>query len=340
MTTSKSSLPDIQYYHVPNFAFHDGTRLSVTRVAYLDLNPSSSKVAVVFTCFRGRLHTTLNFTSGALQDHRVIVVALFGNGESSSPSNDADFPGATLHYEDCVRAQHELLTLKLGLKSVNIMLGFSMGGQCTYHWLLMYPDFMSAAVIICSSARTSRHNYQFLEGPKTALLNSVDYRRGNSMLGSDDARPNKGLQAFGKAYSAWLTSAEWFDQELYKSLGYDSLESWDKAVSGANYLSWHPDDLLAKLGMWQRGDVTRLKSESAASLQDTLLKIKARVLLMPCRSDQYFRWEASAKECEMIPNAVLEVIPSVWGHIAGAGANKVDNLWMDQKIALFLLTLS
>jgi homoserine O-acetyltransferase len=169
------------------------------QLAYLDINSTANKVALVLTCFRGRLASTLNFSSGALRDHRIIVVALFGNGESSSPSNMADFP-LSLDYQDCVRAQYQLIKSYLNIHIIDVVVGFSMGGQCAYYWTMMYPDFVRNAVIICSSARTSRHNYQFLEGPKAALENSVDYKKGERTETS--SMPLRGLRAFGKAYSA------------------------------------------------------------------------------------------------------------------------------------------
>jgi homoserine O-acetyltransferase len=55
------------------------------------------------------------------------------------------------------------------------MVGFSMGGQCTYHWTAMYPELVRNAVVICSSAKTSLHNYQFLEGPKSAISETATY---------------------------------------------------------------------------------------------------------------------------------------------------------------------
>ena len=198
-----------QLYEISNFSFHDGTTLPLARLAYLDLNPNASQTALVITCFRGRLKSTSTFADGAFRDHRIIVVALFGNGESSSPSNTPGFP-SSINYRDCVRAQHELLTAHLKVQSLDVVVGFSMGGQCAYHWTLMYPDLVQSAVVICSSARTSRHNYQFLEGPKAALQNAGDYvdkdRAPSSATGI-----SRGVHAFGKAYSAWLTSAEWFD---------------------------------------------------------------------------------------------------------------------------------
>ncbi|KAH7176820.1 Alpha/Beta hydrolase protein, partial [Dactylonectria macrodidyma] len=323
---------NINAFSLSNFTFEDGTTLPNIRLANLDLNSSASQIAVIQTCFRGRLTSSLNFAKGALRGYRIIVVALLGNGESSSPSNTPGFP-TSIDYRDCVRAQYELLN-HLSIPKVDVMIGFSMGGQCTYYWTVMHPGFVQNAVIICSSARTSRHNIQFLEGPKAALENAIDYA--NKSQRSGLPKSPRGLRAFGKAYSAWLTSAEWFDEELYKDLGYETLNDWDKDVAGANYNSWDPDDLLAKLRMWQNGNIAACEPSGGDSLEETLSCIKTRILLMPCRTDQYFRPDASERECKWIPDAQLKVIPSVWGHLAGAGSNQKDSDWMDHEISAFL----
>lgn len=48
-------------------------------------------------------------------------------------------------------------------------------------------------------------------------------------------------------------------------------------------------------------------------------EVKARVLIIPSKTDQY--WEDEVKRSK---NGKFEPIPTVWGHIAGGGANKVD----------------
>ncbi|KAL1871333.1 hypothetical protein VTK73DRAFT_2087 [Phialemonium thermophilum] len=271
---------------------------------------------------------------------RVIVVALFGNGESSSPSNALGFP-KTVDYRDCVHAQHKLITSHLKIASIDVVVGFSMGGQCAYYWTLMYPNLVRNAVIICSSARTSRHNYQFLEGPKAALQNAIDYVDKDRMSAVPPSTVSRGVHAFGKAYSAWLTSSEWFEQQAYRSIGYPTLGDWDRATTEANYVGWHPDDLLAMLHMWQNGDIATLVGSDHRDSEDdplrkALSQVRARVLLLPCQTDQYFRWEASKREAEWLPNGTFKVIPSIWGHIAGGGSNETDNKWLDQAIAEFL----
>ncbi|KAJ5088965.1 hypothetical protein N7532_007649 [Penicillium argentinense] len=305
----------IQYCELRDFTFESGDTLPSVRLAYQDFNPNGKQLALIPTCFRGRINTTLSFTTGALQDYRVVVVALFGNGESSSPSNTANFP-ALLSYHDCVRAQHRLLVEHLKISSVEVMIGFSMGGQCTYHWAAMHPEMIINAVMICSSAKTSLHNYQFLEGPKAALVHSVDYNNP-----ATKKMPIRGLHAFGRAYSAWLTSAEWFEQRLFEKQGFSSLGEWAESVGEKNYEDWHPENLLAMVGMWQRSDISKVlkSSDQEMSLDVALRRISTRILLMPCYTDQYFRWEASEKEAKLLSNGQLAVIPSVWGHTAGGG---------------------
>lgn len=317
---------DIQCYELSDFKFHDGSTLSKVRIAYKIVNPHNTKIAIVHTCFRGRIDGTLTHADRALRDYKVIVIALFGNGESSSPSNTPDFP-KTLDYMDCVAAQHEFFSKGLDIKEVDIMLGFSMGGQITYHWITTHPSFVKKAVIVCSSAKTSLHNFQFLEGPKAGLENAKNEEQGK--------------RAFGKAYSAWLTSAEWFDQEKFKDAGFKTLSDWDEMVTGKGYDDWTGDDLLAMLGMWQRGNIARCVPESGGSLDAALQTIKAKVLLMPSETDQYFRPYVNEREAKLFksPRHVqVAVVPSIWGHIVGGGANPVDVSWMDEKIALFLQT--
>jgi homoserine acetyltransferase len=317
---ASESADSVYFYELADFTFENGTTLPLVKVAYQILNPEKSKTAIVHTCFRGRLGTTLTHAKGALKDYKIIVIALFGNGESSSPSNTPGFP-TTLEYQDCVKAQHQLLTQELRVARIDIMLGFSMGGQITYHWIATHSSLVKNAVIVCSSAKTSQHNFQFLEGPRAALENASDQKGGKI--------------AFGKAYSAWLTSAEWFDQQLYRNMGFETLSAWDEVAAGTGYADWYGEDLLAMLGMWQRGDVTRCVPAAEGSLEKALEAIETRVLLMPCETDQYFRPYVSEKEARSIRDAEVQIVPSIWGHIAGGGANPEDVEWMRNKIETF-----
>ena len=323
----------IQYYEIPSFRFTNGATLPI-KVAYRSFNPSARKVACIPTCYGGRINTTLAFTddNAALSAHHVVVVAMLGNGESSSPSNTPTFP-RFLDYRDCIHAQYELLTKGLGISELDVVLGFSMGGQQAYYWASMYPQFVKMAIVICGSARTSGHNYTFLEGPKTALTNSIDYMDGEYK--TKGIKPLRGLRAFGRAYCAWLTSGAWYRERHWeKSLGYKSIEEYIKGNSETAFEEWDAEDVLILARMWQAGNIgiTRVDGDHTKALEE----IEARVLVMPARTDQYFLVADSEVEMRYLRKAELAVIETVWGHVAGGGANEEDTRWMSGKIREFL----
>jgi homoserine acetyltransferase len=212
----------VQYYTIPSFTFSASTTLPI-KVAYRVYDPSHNAVSkgtiLIPTCYGGHINTTLTFNSGsltALTSYTVIVVAMLGNSESSSPSNDPYFP-PHIRYEDCIRAQYELLTKELKAKELEAVIGFSMGGQQAYYWTTTYPSLVKNAVCICGSTKTSAHNIAFLEGPKTVLLNSSDCADG--AYKTRGIKPERGLRAFGRAWSAWLTSAAWWREGHWKRVG-------------------------------------------------------------------------------------------------------------------------
>lgn len=343
----------IEFYEIPEHVFRNGSKIPV-RVAYRSYNDTSPKKVLVPTCYGGLINETLalNAPDQALADHHVIVVAMLGNGESTSPSNTPDFP-RPLHYQDCISAQYELVTKHLHFDSLDAVVGFSMGGQQAYYWACMYPDFVRHVVPICGSARTSGHNYAFLEGPKCALINSVDYvnRKGKEL-------PQKGLRAFGRAYSAWLTSGAWYRDRLWQKNGFESIEAQISGMAEISFEYWDPEDLLTLAWMWQHADVgTTLSAhgdgrwaepngnlrqqdfEAADKDYEVALKekIHAKVLVMPCRTDQYFAWQDSETEVNLMGSkGELAIIESVWGHTAGGGDNPEDVAWMSQRIKKFL----
>ena len=84
----------------------------------------------------------------------VIVVDLFGNGISSSPSNSpsqAGYAFPRFSVADAVRAQHTLLTEHLGIPHVKAVMGLSMGAIQALQWAVDYPDYMDKV------ARRRRH---------------------------------------------------------------------------------------------------------------------------------------------------------------------------------------
>jgi homoserine O-acetyltransferase len=259
----------------------------------------------------------------------IVVPNLFGNGVSSSPSQagpcrGADFPKITIH--DNVVCQRRLLVERLGIERVALAIGWSMGAQQVYHFAALYPDCVRALLPVCGSAKTSRHNWVFLEGVKAALLADPDFRDGRY-----EHPPRRGLEAFGRVYAGWAYSQAFFRERLYEQLGVSSagalLDAWAR-----EHASWDANDLLAMLWTWQHADLSA-NGVHQGDVARALAAIEARAIVMPCRTDLYFPPEDSALEVAQMRDAELRVIASDWGHIAGGpDRNAADTAFVEQAI--------
>ena len=85
------------------------------------------------------------------------------------------------------------------------------------------------------------------------------------------------------------------------------------------------------LGTWQHGDVGATPGFDG-DLGKALGAISARTIVMPAEKDLYFPPEDEGWAGQFIPNAELRVIPGVWGHFAGGGANPVDTAFIDAGV--------
>lgn len=327
MTRIKAGTPN-EIFTVKDFRCTDSTILDLN-VAYRTFGDRSNPAVLHPTCYGGVIDSTLGLlgTGKILSEgYFVIVCALLSNGESSSPSNTpAPYDGPRfprVRYEDNVAIQYALCQ-HLGISKLKAVIGFSMGCQMVYHWSVLHPDFLEFGVGLAGSAKTSWHNYCFLEGPKHALLSSADFHDGEYT-----ERPAKGLKAFGRVYSAWALSAPWYAAEKWKEQGYDSLEAflhadWDEGFG------WDANDLLCLLNTWQLGSIVYPQFQSYES---ALQSIRAKMLIMPCRTDQYFPAEDSAFEVQHLKHGKLKVIESIGGHMAGGCGTEPEATFISDSI--------
>src|SRR5438270_3257461 len=153
----------------------------------------------------------------ALDTAQLFLVAteLFGNGHSSSPSNTPEpyhgprFPVTTIR--DNVEAVHRLLTEELHIQHVRAIIGFSMGAQQAFQWVVSYPTFADRIVATSGTAKCYPHGVVRLEGQIAALTADAAFESGDYKT-----PPRKGLEAFAMVWTGWLFSQEWWRHELWR----------------------------------------------------------------------------------------------------------------------------
>jgi homoserine O-acetyltransferase/O-succinyltransferase len=91
---------------------------------------------------------------------------------------------------DMVRAQAHLVS-SLGIDSLFLAIGGSMGGMQVLQWAASYPDRVFAALPLASGARHSAQNIAFHEVGRQAVMADPDWREGRYL--DAGVRPAKGL---------------------------------------------------------------------------------------------------------------------------------------------------
>lgn len=331
-----------QLFELGDLVLQSGATLRGARLAYTTygtLAPDRSNAIVYPTWYSGR-HWENEWLIGpgmALDPARwfIIIPNMLGNGLSTSPSNTpppydrARFPHVSVL--DNVQAQHRLVTEQFGIERLACVTGWSMGAGQTFQWAVSYPEMVPKILPFCGSARTSEHNRVFLEGVQAALTADDAFRGGWY-----DAQPTKGLRAAARVYAGWGFSQAFYWQQAYQSLGFASLEDFLVGFWEGFFLDGRDaNNLLTMLRTWQHGDVGATPGFDG-DLERALGSITARAIVMPAEKDLYFPPEDEAYEVSHMPNAELRVIPGVWGHFAGGGANPVDTAFIDRALAELL----
>lgn len=330
-----------QVYEPDDFFLQSELILHKPRLVYKTygvLNEDKNNVILYPTRFGGT-HNDNEYLIGegmALDPSKyfIIVPNLLGNGLSSSPSNTAapfdgaHFPKMTIH--DNVLLQEKLLRDVFGIEEIALVLGWSMAAQQAYHWAALFPERVKRLAPIAGSARTSPHNYVFLGGVKTALITDVQWQNGLY-----DKPPEAGLRAMGRVWAGWALSPEFYRQHMYLDLGYSSIEDYLIRYWEANYLERDANDILAMIWTWQHANLSD-NGIFNCDYEAALAAITAKTIVMPGNTDMYFPPKDSEIEVNLMPNAELRVIPSIWGHYAGGPASADDVSFVDTALTELL----
>ena len=332
---------DHKVFELGAFTFESGVTLPDTKLSYVThgkLNADKSNAVLVPSAYGGD-HHGYDYLIGpgkALDPDRYFIIAtdMFSNGLSSSPSNTpAPFDGPrfpAIAVRDNINAGYRLLREEFGIDRLHAVVGFSMGAQQAFQWAVSHPDFMSKIVPYCGSAKEYPHGKVRLEGWITAITADAAFKGGDYV-----EPPIVGLKAGGTHWAAWGLSQEWYRQEIYKKLGFESLEdyvtrAWQNGLAGGD-----ANDFIALARAWQTNNVGDTPGFNG-DVERALASIKADVLYMPCKTDMYFPLASMEYEAQFIPSVKLMPIPSIWGHLAGSGINPEDNVFIDKQIGSFL----
>ncbi len=324
-------------FHAGDVGLDSGQTLPGAFLAYQTfgtLNAAGDNAVLIPTHF-GATHLNSLYLLGedkALDPRAffIVVVNLIGNGLSSSPSNTlgAAFPRVSV--ADNARLQYRLLSEELGVKRLALAVGFSMGAIDVYHLAALYPPFVARLAPICGAARISVHNDVFLSGMRGVLTADPVWNGGHYAT-----QPLLGLGTMARAWAAWPPSAHFYRRELYRRLGYTSIDDFLARYWEATFCALDANNVLCQIATWRSADIGA-DALYGGDFTRALGAIEARSFVMPCLTDAYFPPEDSRLEVSHLRAAELRPIDSHWGHWAGSGRNPEDTAFIDRQLSELL----
>lgn len=248
------------------------------------------------------------------QKYFIVCVNQIGNGLSTSPHNTDDasismskFPRVRIG--DDVVAQERLMREHFGVERLALVVGGSMGAQQTYEWAVRFPDKVLRAAPIAGTAQNTPHDFLFTETLNEQLWSDPGWKGGEYSSHTDVA---EGLTRHAHLWGTMGFSTEFWKQEKWAALGFDSKEAFLTGFLEPYFTAMDPNDLLTMAWKWQRGDVAR---HTGGDLAKALGRITAATFVMPIDEDMFFPVRDCAAEQALIPGSELRVVHDVHGHL-------------------------
>jgi len=110
-----------------------------------------------------------------------IAIDALGNGVSSSPSNSKTQRGTAFpnfNMRDMVAAEYRVMTETLGLHHLYAVTGLSMGGEQTFDWAVLHPEFFDRAVPILGTPRLTSYDLQVKHIMVETIVDDPAYKNG------------------------------------------------------------------------------------------------------------------------------------------------------------------
>jgi homoserine O-acetyltransferase len=340
---SKADKGERHEFVIANFKTESGVVLPQARVVYGTygkLNAAKDNVVLLPSHYMANFHgyEWLIGADKALDPAKLFLVAteLFGNGNSSSPSNTPEpfhgprFPVTTIR--DNVEAVHRLLTEEMKITHLRAIVGFSMGAQQAFQWAVSYPALADRIVATSGTAKTYGHGIVRLESEITALTTDPVFANGDYK-----EQPKKGIEAFAIVWTAWLFSQEWWRKEMWREGAKPgtTFESFVNDLKTDFIPGADANNLILQMRTWEKHDVGTTPG-FGGEVEKALGSIKAPFLYMPSETDLYFPVGDAKYEAGFMKTVTLMPIPSLWGHPAGAAADPADSKFLNENIGKFI----
>jgi homoserine O-acetyltransferase len=216
------------------------------------------------------------------------------------------FPIITIR--DMVRA-HILLRQHLGIDSIDLLLGGSMGGYQALEWAIMEPTVIQKMFLIATSASESAWAVAIHTAQRLAIEADGTWK---------EAKPNAGAKGLKAARAIGMLTYR--NYGIFKEKQTDADAEKIDDFKASSYINYQGDKLVNRFNAYSYWLLTKsmdshqLARGRGGNLMATLASIQTPTLIIGIKSDILCPLaEQEFMEAHM-PNATLVAIDSMYGH--------------------------
>lgn len=233
---------------------------------------------------------------------------------------------------DDVVAQERLLREHFGIERLELVLGGSMGAQQTYEWAVRFPDKVRRAAPIAGTAQNTPHDFLYVQSLCEQFWSDPGWNDGDYKSSADVV---EGMKRHAHVWAVMGFSTEFWKQEVWRALEFTSKEQFITDFLEPYFTVMDPNDLLAMMWKWQRGDVAR---HTNGDLAAALGRITAKTFVLPIDEDMFFPPRDCVAEQELIRGSELRVIEDIGGHLGLFGIAPTYMPQIDRHLGELLAT--
>ena len=237
-------------------------------------------------------------------DYFIVCANIIGSCYGSTQTDQ--FPMITIR--DMVKA-NILLRQHLGIESIDLLLGGSMGGYQALEWAIMEPTVIQKMFLIATTAAESAWAIAIHTAQRLAIEADPTWK---------DAKPNAGAKGLKAARAIGILTYRNYD--IFKEKQTDADAEKIDDLKAASYINYQGDKLVNRFNAYSYWLLTKsmdshhIARGRGGDLKATLSSIQTPTLIIGINSDILCPLtEQKFMEAHM-PNASLVAIDSMYGH--------------------------
>lgn len=215
------------------------------------------------------------------------------------------FPFITIR--DMVKA-HQLLQQHLGIKTIHLLVGGSMGGYQALEWCVMQPALVKHLFLLATSARETAWGIAIHTAQRMAIETDSTWKNGTETAGKNGLKTARAIGMLTyRSYSSFMDTQTDEDEEKVDNF------------KASSYIVYQGDKLAKRFSAYSYWYLTKaMDTHNLARGRDdisvVLKNIKAKTLIIGITSDILCPLQQQEFLSQQMPHATFVTIDSIYGH--------------------------